>query len=170
MQIRPATLEDVPAVLGLIRRVVPAMLAGGNLQWDESYPNAAVFERDVALEQLWLAEIGGVLAGVAALTTEQEPEYAHVGWDVAEPSVVVHRLAVDPTFRGQGLAAALMVQAEALAKARHVDVVRVDTSADNVATQRLFPKLGYTLSGETTLQLRPGLRILCYEKRLVFRA
>jgi hypothetical protein len=32
--------------------------------------------------------------------------------------------------------------------------------------QKLFPKLGYTLSGETELGFRVGLRFLCYEKRL----
>ena len=166
MQLRLATLADVPAVLDLIRRVVPAMRASGNLQWDDTYPTAQVFEHDVAVSQLWVAEVIGQLAGVAALTTEAEPAYAHVGWDLTEPSLVVHRLAVDPAFRGQGLAAALMLQAEHVARARHVSVVRVDTSADNPATQRLFPKLGYTLSGEITLRFRPGLRVLCYEKRL----
>jgi hypothetical protein len=30
----------------------------------------------------------------------------------------------------------------------------------------LFPKLGYTLAGEIGLGFRPGLRFLCYEKRL----
>ena len=99
MELRPATLADVPAALAVIRRVVPLMRASGNYQWDDSYPNAAVFEHDVALAQLWLAEIDGSVAGVAALTEEQEPEYADVGWDLAEPSVVVHRLAVDPAFR-----------------------------------------------------------------------
>ena len=166
MELRPATLADVPAALALVRRVVPLMRASGNHQWDDSYPNAAVFEHDVALGQLWLAEIGGSVAGVAALTAEQEPEYADVGWDLAEASVVVHRLAVDPAFRGNGVAAALMLQAEVVARARQAWVVRVDTSTANAATQRLFPKLGYALSGEINLAACPGQRFLCYEKRL----
>jgi len=45
-------------------------------------------------------------------------------------------------------------------------VLRVDTNTQNAATQKLFPKLGYTLSGETGLGFRAGLRFLCYEKRL----
>ena len=166
MQLRLATPADVAAALAVIRRVVPLMQAGGNHQWDDSYPNAEVFEHDVALGQLWLAEIGGSVAGVAALTAEQEPEYADAGWDLDEPSVVVHRLAVDPAFRGEGVAAALMLQAEAVARARRAWVVRVDTSTANSATQRLFPKLGYALAGEIDLAACPGQRFLCYEKRL----
>ena len=170
MQLRPATLEDIPAILALIRRVIPAMRASGNLQWDDDYPTAALFANDVALAQLWLAMIPGQLsdqvAGVAAITTEQEHEYAHVGWDITEPAIVVHRLAVDPAFRGRGVASALMQQAEHLARAQHIAVLRADTSAENDVMQRLFPRLGYTFAGEVELEVRPGLRIFCYEKRL----
>lgn len=153
-------------MMDLVRRVVPLMRAGGNLQWDEHYPNAGVFERDVNLDQLWLAEIDTQVAGVAAITTDQEPDYASVGWDIHEPSIVVHRLAVDPAYRGKGIAAALMEQAEAVARNREIAVLRVDTNKQNQATQKLFPKLGYTLAGEIGLSFRPGLRFLCYEKRL----
>ena len=166
MNIQPATLSDMDAILQLIRRVVPLMRASGNLQWDEHYPNAEVFTRDVTLNQLWLAELDGQIAGVAAITTDQEPEYASVGWDITEPAIVVHRLAVDPAFQGQGIAAALMTQAETVALDRRITVLRVDTNTKNPATQRLFPKLGYTLAGEIELSFRQGLRFLCYEKRL----
>jgi ribosomal protein S18 acetylase RimI-like enzyme len=166
MQIRLAVNEDVAALMTLLRRVVPLMRAAGNLQWDDAYPNTAVFERDIELGQLWVVEIDGVIAGVAALTSDQEPEYAQVGWDISEPAVVVHRLAVDPAFRGAGVAGALMRKAEEVAVEREIRVLRVDTNTLNEATQRLFPKLGYALAGEIGLAFRPGLRFLCYEKRL----
>jgi len=167
MLVRPAITKDIPALMNLVRRVVPLMREVGNLQWDENYPNAEVFARDIELQELWVAEVeDGSLAGVAALTTDQEPEYAQAGWDVNEEAVVVHRLAVDPAFRGMGVAGALMQQAEVVAMERGIAVLRVDTNTQNEATQRLFPKLGYTFAGEITLGFRPGLRFLCYEKRL----
>jgi len=166
MQIRLAVGEDVAGVMGVLRRVVPMMRAAGNLQWDDAYPNAEVFERDIELGQLWVAEIDGAIAGVAALTRDQEPEYAQVGWDIEEPAVVVHRLAVDTAFRGMGVAGALMRKAEDVAMERGIRVLRVDTNTLNEASQRLFPKLGYALVGEIGLEFRPGLRFLCYEKRL----
>ncbi len=166
MQLRPATLEDIPAILALIGRVVPIMQASGNRQWDSTYPNARVFEHDVAHGQLWVAEFDEHLAGVAAITAEREPEYAHVGWDFEQPALVIHRLAVEPAFRGQGIATALLRHAETLARARGIDVLRTDTSADNGAAQRLFPRLGYVFSGEITIAFRPGVRVLCYERRI----
>jgi ribosomal protein S18 acetylase RimI-like enzyme len=166
MRIRHATLEDLAALMALLRRVVPLMLATGNLQWDENYPDEAVFRRDIDLKQLWIAEMGVDIAGLAAITMDQEPDYAQVGWDIHEPAIVVHRLAVDPGFRGAGVAVALMQKAEEVAIERGLSVLRIDTNTQNEATQRLFPKLGYQLAGEISLELRPGLRFLCYEKRL----
>jgi ribosomal protein S18 acetylase RimI-like enzyme len=142
------------------------MLAAGNLQWDESYPNEKVFQRDIDLNQLWIADVETSIAGIAAVTMDQEPDYAQAGWDIDEPAIVVHRLAVDPAFRGAGVAGALMQKAEEIAEERGITVLRVDTNTQNEATQRLFPKLGFLLAGEISLQLRPGLRFFCYEKRL----
>ncbi|HUZ97438.1 MAG TPA: GNAT family N-acetyltransferase [Edaphobacter sp.] len=166
MQIRLAVREDVGAVLELLRRIVPSMRAAGNLQWDESYPCAAVFEHDVEQRQLWVAATEGAFAGMVAITTGREPDYGHAGWDVEEDGVMVHRLAVDPEFRGAGLAAALMRKAEEVAAERGLPVVRTDTSIENEAAQKLFLKLGYRKTGEIRLSFRPGLRVLCYEKRL----
>jgi ribosomal protein S18 acetylase RimI-like enzyme len=109
---RLATPEDLPALTTLMRRVVPLMRATGNLQWDESYPNEAVLQRDIDLGQLWVADAETSVAGLAAITMDQEPDYAQVGWDINEPAIVVHRLAVDPAFRGAGIAGALMLKAE----------------------------------------------------------
>jgi GNAT superfamily N-acetyltransferase len=165
--IRLATTADIPAIMHTIRRVVPLMRTSGNLQWDDHYPNPEVFTRDVELAQLWVAEIDGQLAGVAALTTDQEPEYANVGWDISEPAIVVHRLAVDPAFQGKGVSIALLEHAEAIAHQRVIPQIRVDTNTQNQVTQRLLPKLGYRLIGEIGLQFRPGLRFFCYEKILI---
>ncbi|WP_353064085.1 GNAT family N-acetyltransferase [Tunturibacter psychrotolerans] len=167
MQFRLATKEDLPSLMALVRRVVPLMRATGNLQWDETYPNEAVFQRDIDLNQLWVAAVAGNIAGVAAVTMDQEPDYKQVGWNIEEPAIVVHRLAVDPAFRGQGAAGALMQKAEEVAVERGITVLRVDTNMQNEATRRLFPKLGYVLAGEINLEFRPGLRFLCYEKRLL---
>ena len=164
--VRRAAVADLPALLALVRRVVPLMQASGNFQWSADYPNEVVFRADIARNHLWVAELGGAIAGVAALTQDQDVEYAQANWDVSEPALVTHRLAVDPAARGQGVALTLMAQAEKQALAQHLKALRVDTNSENTATQRLFPKLGYRFAGEITLAFRPGLRFFCYEKRL----
>ena len=152
--------------MAVVRRVVPVMRAGGNLQWDDSYPDEQVFLRDMDLDQLWISEDQGRITGVAAITTDQEPEYAEVSWDTAELAVVVYRLAVDPDFSRKGVAMVLMRQAETVALERRIPLLRLDTNSENEATQRPFPKLGHFFAGEIGLGFRPGLRLRWYEKRL----
>jgi GNAT superfamily N-acetyltransferase len=164
--IRLATLNEISALMLLVRKVVPLMRAAGNLQWDDAYPNATVFERDIELRQLWAADIDGSIGGFAAITTDQSPEYVQVGWDITVQTIVVHRLAVDPDRYGLGIATALMKKAEAVAAELGINTLRVDTNTHNEATQKLFPKLGYFLAGTITLDFRPGQRFLCYEKHL----
>ncbi|WP_299464653.1 GNAT family N-acetyltransferase [Mucilaginibacter sp.] len=166
MNIRLATSKDIPQIMNLIADVVPLMIASGNLQWDDKYPNPEVFENDIKLNQLWVADVDGAIGGVTAITTEQYPEYEQVGLDINETAIVTHRLAVSPHFRGKGIAAALLMQAEYEAIERGIETLRVDTNTKNEATQKLFPKLGYTFLGEMGLEFRPGLRFYCYEKRL----
>ena len=166
MIIRVAVLSDVPQIMEVIACVVPLMRATGNLQWDSTYPNPEVFERDISLGQLWVADIDGHIAGVSAITTDQADEYTQAGWDINETAIVTHRLAVSPHYGGMGIAGALLMKAEQEAIRRHIKLLRIDTNIHNHAAQKLFPKLGYVFAGEIDLAFRPGLRFYCYEKRL----
>lgn len=166
MTVRLAEPEDIPQIMSLIANVVPAMNAAGNFQWDHTYPNGEAFAKDIEQQQLWLALIDNKIAGIAAITTDQYPEYAEVGLNIHETAIVVHRLAVDPAYQGKGVAKFLMKKAEDLAIDRHIDVLRIDTNSKNAATQALFVKLGYSFAGEIGLNFRPDMRFYCYEKRL----
>ena len=166
MTVRLAKKTDIPEIMALIKDVVPAMNAAGNFQWDDTYPNARVFEEDIERNQLWVAVVDDEIAGITAITTDQEPEYANVGWDIKKTAIVTHRLAVNPRHRGKGIAAALLTQAELEATKRGIKLLRIDTNIANEATKRLFPKLGYRFAGEIGLGFRPNLRFYCYQKEL----
>ncbi|GAA4338811.1 GNAT family N-acetyltransferase [Mucilaginibacter gynuensis] len=166
MLIRQATLNDIQPIMQLVAEVVPAMRAAGNLQWDNTYPNAAVFENDIQLGQLWVADVDGQIGGVTAITNSPEPDYGAAGIDINIPAVTTHRLAVNTRFRGLGIAAALLQQAEVVAADKGIKLALVDTNTENEATNKLFPKLGYTLAGKITLPHKPGLLFYCYQKQL----
>lgn len=166
MIIRLATLNDIEPIMQIIAQIVPVMNASGNFQWDSTYPNAAVFKNDIAKQQLWVAEVDGKVAGVTAITTDQQEEYKNVGMDISQTAIVTHRIAVGLDYRGIGIAEALLNQAEVVARERGIDILRVDTNSNNKATRKLFPKLGYEFTGETGFKFRPNLRFYCYEKLL----
>lgn len=79
------------------------MQAAGNFQWNDTYPNTVVFEEDVRLNQLWVAQVDNEIAAVSAITTDQYPGYAAVGLDITQEAIVVHRLAVDPKYQAEKL-------------------------------------------------------------------
>jgi GNAT superfamily N-acetyltransferase len=166
MNIRKATLSDVEPIMQLVAGVVPVMRAAGNLQWDHTYPNPTVFTEDITLNQLWVADIDGQIAGVAAITTDQYPEYQQVGWDITKPAIVVHRLAVSVNYQGKGVAQALMAEAEAEAIRRNIHLLRIDTNSKNTGANKVFEKAGYVFAGEITLEFRPGSGFNCYQKVL----
>jgi len=164
MIMRLAKLEDIKPIMELVAAVVPVMQASGNFQWDHTYPNAEVFYNDIALNQLWVADVDGEIGGVVAITTHQNAEYASIGWDITETAIVTHRLAVSVNHRRQGIAEALLKQAEVVAQHRGIHTLRIDTNSNNKATRLLFPKLGYEFAGEVAFSFRPNLRFYCYEK------
>ncbi|QJD95148.1 GNAT family N-acetyltransferase [Mucilaginibacter robiniae] len=167
MIIRQAVLADLVPLMQTIREVVAAMQACGNTQWDDTYPNTEVFTQDIAQNYLWIADVDGAIGGVLAITDQKEPEYAQIPeWNTPEPAIVLHRLAVNPNYQGMGIAAALLQQAEAEAAKHQIQRIFLDTNSVNRAMQNLSMKLGYHLAGEITLAFRPGLRFMCYEKRL----
>jgi ribosomal protein S18 acetylase RimI-like enzyme len=167
MIIRLATLSDIDPIMELIKEVVPLMRASGNFQWDDAYPNTAVFTNDIVMQQLWVADIDGAIAGVTAITTDQQEEYASVGMDTLQEAIVTHRLAVNVNFRGRGIAEALLRHADVVAAERGIAILRIDTNSNNKITRQSFPKLGYEFMGEISLRFRPNLRFYCYEKVLL---
>ncbi|UEG54551.1 GNAT family N-acetyltransferase [Mucilaginibacter daejeonensis] len=167
VSVRKAIQTDVDAIMALIAEVVPVMQQQGNFQWAADYPNAQIFTTDIQHERLWVAVYDEQVVGVIAICEGQEPEYAQItDWDVTEPAIVAHRLAVSPHMQGKGIAAALLHQCEVVAAERNVGLVRLDTNSVNRPMQNLFLKIGYNLGGEILLPKRPGLTFLAFEKRL----
>lgn len=59
MRLRKAEKQDLSEVMEITKAVVPLMVASGNTQWSESYPDAARFEADVENGSLYVLETEG---------------------------------------------------------------------------------------------------------------
>lgn len=168
VKLRKATMDDLSSVVRICNVVVPLLNAENNYQWNNTYPLSADFEKDIANEVLWVAVVNGEVAGFAALTSDQSEEYAEVGWDLNEPAIVPHRVAVDPAFRGKSIALQFMLTAEDLAREAGYKYVRIDTNVKNVPMQNLFSKLNYEFAGEISFKNKPviyeKMMFKCYQK------
>lgn len=168
VKLRKASANDLAAIVKICGVVVPLLNADNNYQWNDTYPLAADFEKDIANDLLWVADVNGEVAGFAALTTDQSDEYADVGWDLKEPAIVPHRVAVDPKFRGRSIALQFMLTAEKLAREAGYKYVRIDTNVRNIPMQKMFEKLNYEFAGEISFKNKPviyeKMMFKCYQK------
>jgi len=145
--IRRARAEDLDAIEAALPAVVAAMRAGGNDQWGPDYPTRAHFAADLAEGTLVVDDDGGRIRGFAVLNREEPPEYEALDWRVGRPALVIHRLAVEPAFRRQGVADGLFAWAEAEAGRRGWAGLRSDTSDANEGMNALFRRRGWRRVG-----------------------
>ena len=159
-----ATVQDLDAVMVLVQSCIAQMRTQGIDQWDDVYPDRALFEGDVANRTLYLAVEQQVCRGIMVLDTHQLPPYTTVAWHYRDgPILVVHRLAIDPMWQGQGIASQLMDFAEAQGRARGARAIRLDAFSQNPSAVRLYTRRQYRLAGQ--IILRKGT-FYCFEKLL----
>jgi amino-acid N-acetyltransferase len=127
MQIRPATVRDVPGIAALIT----TFSQKGKMLFRS---HAELYE---ALRDFFVAEEGGEIVGVCAL---------EIVWsDLAE----VRSLAVDPAKQGRGIGQALT--RGVIEEARRLGIARVFALTYE---QRFFEKLGFGVVDKSALPLK----------------
>lgn len=145
----------------------------------ESVKESAVAEgtsADIAAESVWNSkgesvankcvynpEKHGIIA--YAYLSEGDAEYDRLSeiWHYPGSYGVIHRLAIAPHFRGQGLAADIFALSETHLAAQGIRAMRVDTGRDNIVMQRILSRAGYTCRGLRHFAWGPRL---AYEKPL----
>ncbi|HEX4871175.1 MAG TPA: GNAT family N-acetyltransferase [Nevskiaceae bacterium] len=121
-RLRRARREDLAALLQL-----EALFPGDRL----SRAGWLRFLRSAGAE-IWVAEAGERLLGNLLLLFRRGNAGARI-----------YSLIVDPAARGQGLARALVAQAERSARARGCTYMSLEVRADNRAARQLYAGLGY---------------------------
>ena len=148
---RPATVDDVPAIVATLEAGRALLAADGIDQWQNGTgPDVDLVTEDV--ERGWgrVFLVDGQVAATAALIDEPEPNYAHMlegAWQVrgdAAPYATIHRVAVAPAFRGMHVAQRFYARLIEEARARGFAEIRVDTHADNVRMQHVIASAGFT--------------------------
>lgn len=102
---------------------------------------------------------------VAAILQEGQDaqDWKKVDGKQALRAVYIHWLCVDPNFAGKGLSGKILEYATTLAKNRGVDLLRVDTNANEQKLRDLYEKNGFTCVAEIDEEYR---KTALYEKYL----
>jgi ribosomal protein S18 acetylase RimI-like enzyme len=164
MNINLVAPSEIDSVMVLVQEAIEKMEREGIHQWDEIYPTKERFLADIAVNSLFAARVGKMIAGVIVLNEIQSPEYGNIAWaDKNGIPLIIHRLCVSPCFQGQGLAKKLMFFAEKYARKKKYSSIRLDAFVHNNISMGLYNSLEYQLQG--SVKFRKG-DFYCFEKIL----
>ncbi len=166
-EIRLINPEELDRVCEILASVIAHMKKIGFTQWDEGYPRRDILEADISKKELYGAYINNKLAGFTVINSHQDKQYEDITWQNGEPYIIVHRLQVDPAYRGQGIAYDLMLYAEKLAKSKSAKAIRLDTRFDNLPATKLYEKLGYKKRGIVHFPRMIEYDFICFEKEIL---
>lgn len=183
MKMRYATTADIEQILAITDSARRFQRHCGFRQWEDGYPAYENIAADIAAQGAYIFENEGTSAKAADITiegsniverenivayaylTEGDAEYNRLSriWHYPGPYGVIHRLAIAPGFRGQGLAAQILAMSEAHLAAQGIRAMRIDTGQDNIVMQRILSRADYTCRGLHHFTWGPRL---AYEKPL----
>lgn len=128
---RKATRRDLPAITKIFETSLNT-----TKEFDDARGYLSEQMRD-ADNRFIVAEAGGKIAGFIA---------ADLTSDSAD-AINIDQLAVDKSFRGQGIGTALMKKAEGIALRNHFEAVTLQVRADNDNAKHLYEERGYKKIG-----------------------
>lgn len=164
--LRKAEMEDRDIIWNILQQAIERRRADGSTQWQQGYPNQETVESDIAKGFGYVMTVDGEIAVYAALILNDEPAYSTIEgtWLSNGEFVVVHRVAVDEKFAGQGMVKMLFDHIEEFTRAYGIQSVKVDTNFDNAAMLKILDNKGYTYCGEVFLA---GGKRKAYEKIII---
>ncbi|MBW4643418.1 MAG: GNAT family N-acetyltransferase [Goleter apudmare HA4340-LM2] len=147
MLIRPATIEDVPAVLPMVSKICAlheswdsakyGFIRHPEQRYEKWLGRLANQDRSVFL----IAEAESKLVGfIAATVMEEIPIYR------LQDFAMIHDLWVEPEYRQQGLARQMVMLTVERFEQMGVKQIRLDTVAANEGARRLFASCGFRIS------------------------
>jgi ribosomal protein S18 acetylase RimI-like enzyme len=161
LEIIPVVPSEINTVMSLVKGAILKMEEEGVFQWDEIYPDKAIFLSDIVSNQLYGMKQNGSLAGVMTLNEDQYPAYQDIPWTDNGRAIVIHRLCIRPDFQGKGLAKQLVLFAENFARGNRYSSIRLDAFTQNHKALSLYDSMQYQKRG--IIKARKG-DFFCYEK------
>lgn len=164
-ELTPARWEEVDAVMEILHNGRAFQRAQGFVQWDDSRPARGAVEDDIRGGNGYAVRVEGELAGYLCLSFDGDPAYPAIegAWRYEGCYAVIHRMALGENHRGKGLTGTVFRLAGELARNRGVEILRIDTHADNLRMRHVLEKNGFSRCG--TVVQNGGLR-LAFDKKV----
>ena len=149
MQVEKATAGNILEVMYLLQHCIEDFNKNSVYQWNTSYPDYFRLLREVENETLYIIKAKGVCIGTISFDEQQESVFETVEWkNKSDKYIVIHRVAVFPSWQKKGIGRMLMEFAEEFAKENGYKSIRIDVASSSEHLIKLYKSKGYDLTGE----------------------
>ncbi|MCH3951580.1 MAG: GNAT family N-acetyltransferase [Acidaminococcus sp.] len=149
MELVKATKKDAERIMDIINQAKAFLKGQGVDQWQTGYPAMSDIEKDLNDGIGYVLKDEGKIIGYAGIDSRGEEAYDTLkgSWLNSDPYIVIHRMAVDNSVRGKGLAQKMFEACEDFALSQGIHNIRVDTDEDNHIMRHIIDKMGYQYTG-----------------------
>lgn len=119
LQFRAAKFHDLERIMEIIKQAQSYFKEQGIDQWQNGYPNPTVIKQDIKKKESYVLTKNEKIIAVAVISYEEEPTYRKIfngKWRSQQKYAVMHRVAVDSSFKGGALPLSLFLILNACVK------------------------------------------------------
>ena len=167
MGFRKTTTKDINCVMNIIKKSQEYFKSQGIDQWQNDYPNPGVIQNDINNNNSYVLIKEGNIVATSAVSFDGESTYDKIyegQWLSEEKYAVIHRIAVDDSYKGLGIAGKIINEVEKLCLEKEVKSIKIDTHQDNISMQKSLEKNGFKYCG--LIYLTDGNKRVAFEKTL----
>jgi predicted GNAT family N-acyltransferase len=167
MEFRRAVEADICSIMNIIRQAQAYFREHGINQWQDNYPNPEIIKNDIDNKNGYVLLKDNIIIGTAAVSFDGEKNYDSIyngKWLSSGKYAVIHRIAIENSFKGSGLSSELLKNIEKMCLNKDVHSIKVDTHKENISMQKFLQKNGFQYCG--TIYLEDGNPRIAFEKIL----
>jgi ribosomal protein S18 acetylase RimI-like enzyme len=146
MNISNCNLKDLPKIFGLYRAAVDYQRAKGYNLWPEF--DRSMVETEIAENRIYKITEGDEITCIFSIAYSDPSIWQEKD---KEPSIYLHRIATNPSFKGRSLVHLVKKWAVEYARANNRKFLRLDTWGDNENLKQYYLQCGFDFVGRRHL-------------------
>ena len=159
--VKQAQLNDKLLIEEMLKQAAKWLQKKGSNQWsgilkgEDRHDTLKAIKR----EEVFIGKVDNQLAGMFVLWSHQSKwDEEFWGRDTSDAYLYLHRLVVERSFSGKGVAEQLLFEAKKYAEAKDFSVIRLDCIADNAYLNKLYQNAGFCYIGKKLDVLADGAK------------
>ena len=149
MKVEKANTHNILEVMYLLQHCIEDFNKNSVYQWNTSYPDYFRLLSEVENGALYIIKTKGVCIGTITFDEQQESVFDDVDWkNSTDKYLVIHRIAVFPTWQKKGVGRKLIEFAEQYAKDNDYKSIRLDIAGSSEHLIKSYESIGYVYTGD----------------------